>query len=59
MEGVPGVAAVGDGIGQRREQVEELEHRARPAVGEDQRHRLGLRRAQVDEVDLEPVDLGA
>ena len=56
MERVGGVAAVGDRIGQGAEHVEELDDRAGPAVGDDERHRVGFGRAGVDEVDVEVVD---
>ena len=37
---------------------EHLDDRARPAVGDDQRQRVRVRRPDVDEVDVEAVDLG-
>ncbi len=40
VEGVGRVAAVGRRVGQRADHVEELDDRARPAVGEDQRQRV-------------------
>ena len=58
VERVGGVAAVRGGIGERAEHLEELHDRARPAVGHDERERIGMRRADVEEVDTEPVDLG-
>ena len=58
MERVLGAAAVGDRVGQRADDVEELRHRPRPAVGEHQRERTGLGRAHVQEMDPLPVDLG-
>ena len=56
VEGVGRIAAVGAGIGQRADDVEELDDRAGPAVGEDQRHRVGFGRTDVQEVDVLPVD---
>ena len=38
--------------------VEELDDRAGPAVGDDQRQRVGFGRARVDEVHARAVDLG-
>ena len=58
MEGVRGIAAVGARVGQRSEHAEELERRARPAVGHDQRQGVVLGRADVQEVDRLAVDLG-
>ncbi|GAB3834321.1 hypothetical protein GCM10027610_029750 [Dactylosporangium cerinum] len=43
---------------QRLDHVLELQERAGPAVGEDQCERVGLRGADVDEVDVLAVDLG-
>ena len=45
-------------IGQRLDHLVEFDHRTRPAMGDDQRHRLGMLRADVQEVNAEPVDLG-
>ena len=44
--------------GQRLDRLEQLDHRARPAVGHDQRQRVLVLGAHVDEVDVDPVDLG-
>ena len=57
VEGVRRVAAVGARIGQRTDHLGELDRRAGPAVREDQRQGVGLRRAYVEEVDRLPVDL--
>ena len=38
--------------------VEELDDRARPPVGDDQRERVGLGRPRVEEVHPRAVDLG-
>jgi hypothetical protein len=58
VEGVRRVAAVGGGVGERAEDVEELDDRAGPAVGDDERQRLGLGGAYVHEVDVLAVDDG-
>ena len=58
VERVGGVAAVGARIGQRPDQVEVLEHAHRPAMRADQRQRVGLGRAHVQEVHALAVDLG-
>ena len=50
--------AISGGIGQRPDDLELLDDRARPAVGDDDRQRIFMPRADVDEVDVEPVDLG-
>ena len=56
MERVGGVAAVGGRIGERPDHLEELDDRPGPAVRDDERQRVGVRRADVEEVDAEPVD---
>jgi hypothetical protein len=43
VERVRRVAAVRDRVGQRADDVEELDDRARPAVGEDQREGIRFR----------------
>jgi hypothetical protein len=48
------VAAVRPRIGQRTDHVGELQHRAWPAVQEQQRHRGRLFRTDVQEVDVCP-----
>ena len=53
---VGGVAAVRGRIGQRLDHLVKLDHRARPAVRDDQRHRFRMRRADMQEVNVEPVD---
>ena len=58
VERVGRVAAVGARVGQRADDVQELHDRAGPAVGQDQRQRVRLGRAHVQEVDVLPVDLG-
>jgi hypothetical protein len=45
-------------IGERADHVEELDERAGPTVREDQRERVRLGGADVQEVDVLPVDRG-
>ena len=49
---------MGRRIGQGPDDLQEFDHRAGPAVGGDERQRVGMGRAHVDEVDSEAVDLG-
>ena len=58
MEGVLGPAAVRGRVGERADGVQQLDDRAGPAVGHDQRQRVLVRRPHVQEVDVHPVDLG-
>ena len=58
VEGVRGAAAVGRGIGERLDDLQLLDDRAGPAVRHDQRQGVFVLRADVDEVDVQPVDLG-
>ena len=58
VEGVLRGAAVGRRVGERADDVEHLDDRAGPAVRDDQRQRVRVRRPDVDEVDVEAVDLG-
>ena len=51
-------AAVRSRVRERADDLEQLDHRARPAVGHDQRQRVFMLRLDVDEVDVHPVDLG-
>jgi hypothetical protein len=57
VEGVRRLAAVRGRVGERPNDLEELDHRAGPAVGDDQRERAGVGRAYVDEVDSKPIYL--
>ena len=57
MEGILGAPTVRGRVGQRADRVEQLDHRAGPAVGHDQRQRVLVRRRDVDEVDVHGVDL--
>ena len=53
VERVLCAAAVGRRVGERADDVQQLDDRAGPAVDEDQRQRVLVRRADVDEVDVE------
>jgi hypothetical protein len=59
MEGIGGVAAVGDRVRESPDDLDELDDRAGPAVCDDERQCLGMRRANVEEMDAEPVDHSA
>ena len=50
--------AVRGGIGERLDDLQLLDDRARPPVRDDQRQRVLVLGADVDEVDVQPVDLG-
>ena len=54
----PRVAAVGGRVGERPDDVQHLDDRAGPAVGDDHGQGVRVRRPDVDEVDVEAVDLG-
>ncbi len=58
IEGVLGIAPVGPWITERADQVSELDYRGRVAVGDQQRQRVWLGRADVQIVDWLPVYLG-
>src|SRR5215204_6188444 len=58
MERIRGVGSVRCGIDERIDDLELLDGRARPPVGHDERQRILMLRAHVDEVDIHPVDLG-
>jgi hypothetical protein len=49
---------VGGRVGEGADRLQQLDHRARPAVGHDERQRVLVLRHDVDEVDVHPVDLG-
>ena len=53
---VLGLAAECGGVSQRADEVEHLDDRARPAVGDDQRQGVLVTRRDVDEVDVQTVD---
>ena len=58
MERVGRARAVGGGVGQRLDDLQLLDDRAGPAVGDDHRQRILMLRPHVNEVDVQPVDLG-
>ena len=58
VERVGRVTAVGAGVAERPDHVEELHDRAGPAVDQQQRSGIGLRGPDVQEVEILPVDLG-
>src|SRR5690349_21172908 len=47
------------GVAERADELHELPDRSRPSVRENDRQRVPVRGAHVDEVNAEPVDLGA
>jgi hypothetical protein len=58
VEGILGAPAMGGRVGERADRLEQLDHRARPAVGHDQRQRVLVIGLRVDELDLHAIDLG-
>ena len=58
VESVRRGPAMRRGIGQRIDDLQLLDDRAGPPVRDDDRQRVLVLRADVDEVDVEPVDLG-
>ena len=52
------LAAVRGRVGQRLDDLQLLDDRARPAVRDDQRQRVLVLGADVQEVNVQPVDLG-
>ena len=58
VESVRCASAVRRGIGQRIDDLQLLDDGAGPSVRNDERQRVLVLRADVDEVDVEPVDLG-
>ena len=58
MEGVCGIATVLGGVYQRVDHLVKLDDGPRPAVSDDQRHRLWMWALAVDEVDGETVNSG-
>ena len=52
------LSAVRGRVGEWADGLEQLDDRARPAVRHDQRQRVLVCRLHVDEVDVQPVDLG-
>ena len=58
MEGIRRATAMGGGIGERIDDLQLLDDRAGPAVRDDERQRVGVLRTDVDEMNIQPVDLG-
>jgi hypothetical protein len=58
VEGVRCAAAVGGGVGERVDDGQQFDDGAGPSVGDDDRQRVLVSGADVDEVDVQPVDLG-
>jgi len=58
MERVRRSRAVHGGIGERLDDLQLLDDRAGPPVRDDQRQRVLVVGADMDEVNVEPVDLG-
>ena len=57
VERVLGASAVRGRVRERADDLEQLDDRAGPPVGDDQRQRVLVGRPDVDEVDADPVDL--
>ena len=58
MERVGGIFTMRGRIRQRPDDLQLLDDRAGPPVGDDQRHRVRMLRSEMDEMDFQPVDLG-
>jgi hypothetical protein len=58
VEGVLGRSAIVGGVGEWADDVEHLDDRAGPAMGDEQRQGTLVGGADVEEVDVQPVDLG-
>ena len=58
MERIRCARAIGRGIGERIDDLQLLDDRAGPSVVDDERQRIFVFRTNVDEVKVEPVDLG-
>ena len=56
MEGVVGVPTEPFRVGQRTDHVKKFDHRARPAMGQDQRPRVAMRGAYMQKVDTQITD---
>jgi hypothetical protein len=57
MESVRCIAAMRRRIGQGIDDLQLLDDRAGPSVGDDERQRVFMLRTNVDEMDVDPVDL--
>jgi len=58
VERVGDIGAVGGGVRERIDDFQLLDHRSGPSMGDDERHRVGMLRAHMDEMNVQPVDLG-
>src|SRR3982074_3469324 len=58
MESVRCARAMGCGIGQRTDDLQLLDDRAGPSVRDDERQRIFMFGTNVNEMNVEPVDLG-
>ena len=58
MEGVRRARAMCRGIGQSIDDLQLLDDRAGPTVVDDEGKSLGILRADVDEMNVQPIDLG-
>ena len=58
VEGVRRAPAMRRGIGQRIDDLQLLDDRAGPSVRDDERQRIRMFRTNVNEVNVQPVDLG-
>src|SRR6266699_233234 len=58
VEGVRRAAAMSRGVGQRIDDLQLFDDRARPSMGDDDRQRILFFRTDVNEMDVQPIDLG-
>ena len=58
MEGVRCAPAMRGGIGERSDDLQLFDHRTGPAVRHDQRQRIFMLGADMNEVDIQPIDFG-
>ena len=58
MKGVRRIPAISGRVGERADDLQLLDDRTRPAVRHDQRQRIRMLGADMDEVDVQPVNLG-
>jgi hypothetical protein len=58
MECLRRLAVVRSGIGQRIDDLQLLDNRAGPPVRDDERQRIFMLRMNVNEMNVQPVDLG-
>ncbi len=58
MESVRCLAAMRRGIGQGIDDLQLLDDRAGPSVRDDERQRVFVLRTNVNEMNVEPIDLG-